>query len=140
MRRFSAADYRACRAGELFSGMAMKRFVIALSMIVCAVGASNAAQADEVGCRNMYESTHADVDGPVLSVTDHGAPLAVEARYHIVVRDRFTGCRISGSTNSLCKVGQHASIVGGSFGLWTGDNKDADSDYPYLNSHIWTCE
>ena len=99
------------------------------------------ARADtEFECRNAWETQKADIDGPVLSVKDLGPEKAGKGRYRIVVRDHFTGCRVGDNTDSVCHVGQHASIVGGSFGLWTGDIKDADSDYPYVAKHLWDCQ
>lgn len=99
------------------------------------------ARADtEFECRNAWAEQRADVDGPVLSVQDLGPQKGDKGRYRIVVRDHFTGCRIGDNSLSVCRVGQHASIVGGSFGDWTGDEKESDSDYPYLGKHLWTCE
>jgi len=117
----------------------MRRLAFA-TMLLATLG-SAAARADAQGeCRNMWETQRADVDGPVLVVKDLGAGRGDAGRYRIVVRDRFTGCRVGDNTNSVCRVGQRASIVGGSFGLWNGDEKDGDSDYPYVGKHLWTCE
>lgn len=103
--------------------------------------ASDAAAAeDAVQCVDTGKVQKADVDGPVLSVRDLGTGRGDAGRYRIVVRDHFTGCRIGDTTNSVCHVGQHASIVGGSLGMWTGDDKGSDSDYPYLQRHLWDCE
>lgn len=102
-----------------------------------------AAQTDDAKpfpCRNAWAEQKADIDGPVLSVTDLGADHADKGRYRIVVRDFFTGCRIGDNTNTVCRVGQHASVVGGALGDWSADDKGADSDYPYMQEHIWTCQ
>ena len=114
---------------------------IAFLLGFCFVGIAASARAGEqFECRNAWEYNKADVDGPVLSVTDLGAGRGDAGRYRIIVRDHFTGCRIGDDTNTACRVGQHAAIVGGSFGMWSGDVKGADSDYPYVGHHLWTCE
>ena len=124
---------------SLMSVMRQSLILAAGLAVMCLPGLARAADA-EFECRNAWETQKADVDGPVLSVTDLGPAKAGKGRYRIVVRDHFTGCRVGDNTDTVCRVGQHAAIVGGSFGLWTGDVKDADSDYPYMAKHIWTCE
>jgi hypothetical protein len=117
------------------------RVLLGLAVAGFALAQSAAARADsDFECRNAWAEQKADVDGPVLSVGDQGPQKGDKGRYRLVVRDRFTGCRIGDDALSVCRVGQHASIVGGSFGDWTGDVKDSDSDYPYLGKHLWTCE
>ncbi|MBV9330512.1 MAG: hypothetical protein JOZ55_03055 [Alphaproteobacteria bacterium] len=116
----------------------MCRVLLVLAVFAALSGASVAD--DAVVCLDSGKVQKADVDGPVLSARDLGPGRGDGGRYRIVVRDRFTGCRIGDNTNSICKVGQHASIIGGSLGLWTGEDKNADSDYPYLQKHIWDCE
>jgi hypothetical protein len=119
----------------------MKNLAFAVTMLLPALGLAASAHADDpFECRNAWEAQRADVDGPVLAVTDLGAGRGDAGRYRIVVRDRFTGCRVGDNTNTVCRIGQHASIVGGSLGLWSGDEKNADSDYPYVGKHVWTCE
>lgn len=113
---------------------------LCLGIILTSLGCTAAHANEPVECRNMWEAQKADVDGPVLAVTDLGASRGDQGRYRIVVRDRFTGCRVGDNTNTACRVGQHASIVGGAFGLWSGDEKSEDSDYPYIAKHLWTCE
>jgi hypothetical protein len=111
-----------------------------LVTFMTSIGCATVRADESVECRNMWEAQKADVDGPVLTVADLGAGRGDQGRYRIVVRDRFSGCRVGDNTNTVCRVGQHASIVGGSFGLWSGDEKNADSDYPYVGKHVWTCE
>lgn len=116
-------------------------FLFFLASPLIAGATPSASFADtQFACRNAWGGQKADVDGPVLSVKDLGSSTGDKGRYRIVVRDHFTGCRVGDMTNSVCKVGQHASIVGGSFGDWTGDDAGADSDYPYQATHIWDCE
>jgi hypothetical protein len=115
------------------------RFAFAAALLPLAWWAPARAD-DTIECRNAWETQKADIDGPVVSVSDLGPAQGDKGRYRIVVRDHFTGCRIGDQTNSVCRAGQHASIVGGTLGLWTGDEKTADSDYPYIGPHIWTCE
>lgn len=113
--------------------------LLAAPLMLCLVAP---AQADDkpFACRNAWGDQRADVDGPVLSVQDLGPKAGDKGRYRIVVRDTFTGCRILDQTITACRVGQHASSVGGRFGLWSGDDPGSDSDYPYLNGRVWDCE
>jgi hypothetical protein len=116
-------------------------FAFALASGLAAFIAAGSARADDapLPCRTAFENQRADVDGPVVSFTDRGHQQVGIGRYHIIVRDHFTGCRVSDDTDSVCKVGQHAAIVGGGFGIWYGDVKGSDSDYVYEGSHIWDC-
>ncbi len=120
----------------------MRKFPTAMfSAMLVMIALPVSARADEpFECRNAWESQKADVDGPVPASTNPGAGGGDRGPYRIVVRDRLTGCRVGDDTSTICRIGQHASIVGGSFGLWSGDEKNADSDYPYVGKHLWTCE
>ena len=81
----------------------MRRLVLP-SLVLALLCLSTTAWADTpVECRNMWETQKADVDGPVLSVTDLGPEKAGKGRYRIVVRDRFTGCRVGDNTDSVCR-------------------------------------
>jgi len=121
----------------------MRRIFTATLLAGMAIaGCSRPALADTkpFACRNAWGDQRADVDGPVLSVQDLGPKATDKGRYRIVVRDTFTGCRILDTTITACRVGQHASSVGGRFGLWNGDDAGTDNDYPYLNGQVWDCE
>src|SRR5579872_6065997 len=116
----------------------MKRLTFVVSALV--VGLAGSARADvPLECRNMWENQPADIDGPVLSIQDNGAGHGLDSHYRIVVRDHFTGCRVADTTDQVCKVGQHAAIVGGKMGFWKGDIRDTDTDYDYIGRHQWTC-
>jgi hypothetical protein len=119
----------------------MRKRLFGVAVVSFAFVVTTPAVADDAfECRNAWADQKADVDGPVLSATDQGPQKGDKGRYRIVVRDRFTGCRVGDNALTVCRVGQHSSIVGGSFGDWAGDVKDSDSDYPYMGKHLWTCE
>ena len=117
-------------------------FAAALLAAIAIAGMSRPVLADAkpFACRNAWGDQRADVDGPVLSVQDLGAKGGDKGRYRIVVRDTFTGCRILDTTITACRVGQHATNVGGRFGVWNGDDAGSDNDYPYMNGGVWDCE
>jgi hypothetical protein len=119
-----------------------KCFAATLFVASATLGLTAPAHADTkpFACRNAWGDQRADVDGPVLSVQDLGSKASDKGRYRIVVRDTFTGCRILDTTITACRVGQHASSVGGRFGLWNGDDPGSDNDYPYLNGGVWDCQ
>jgi hypothetical protein len=120
----------------------MRINILALSSALFMLGGAGAAHADApMRCGTMYQNHQADIDGPVVSVTENakGSVNAYLGHHHIVVRDNFTDCRISDDTNSDCKVGQHAAITGGSLGIWIGDMKDTDTDFQYQGNHQWDC-
>ena len=113
----------------------------ASALLILSVLLATPALADTLfACRNAWGEQKADVDGPVLSVTDLGPQAGGKGRYRIVVRDTFTGCRILDTTITACRVGQHASTVGGTFGDWNGDDKGTDNDYPYVGGGVWDCQ
>jgi hypothetical protein len=118
----------------------MNRVTLALSTLAICFARPASAADEPYTCRNMYEGQHADVDGPVLAVKDYGPGPGIDRHYRIVVRDHFTGCRVADLTDTVCKVGQHGAIVGGSLVNWTGDDAKTDTDYVYLGHHQWTCE
>jgi hypothetical protein len=118
----------------------MKRLAFVFSLLALCLGAERASADEALECRNMWAMQHADVDGPVTTVTDNGAGHGLDLHYRIIVRDHFTGCRIADTTDTVCRIGQHAAIVGGSFGDWLGNEKNTDTDYTYIGHHQWTCE
>ncbi len=119
----------------------MRNLILPFCLAGLLFATPQAARADaQFECRNAWAEQKADVDGPVLSVQDLGPQTGDKGRYHMVVRDHFTGCRIADDAVSACRVGQHASIIGGSLGDWTGDGAASESDYHYVGKHLWTCE
>ena len=118
----------------------MKVLFVSALMIVSTVSATPAFADTAFACRNAWGEQRADVDGPVLSVKDLGPNAGDKGRYRIVVRDTFTGCRVLDQTITACKVGQHASSVGGTFSPWIADDPGSDADYSYIGGHIWDCE
>jgi len=118
----------------------MRRLAFVFSALVLCLGAGRASADEPLEFRNMWEMQHADVDGPVVFVQDNGAGHGLDLHYRIIVRDHFTGCRVADTTDTVCKVGQHAAIVGGSLGDWVANARNTDTDYNYIGHHQWTCQ